>query len=181
MPVKPVYLPLVHQLINYLARYEQTPSWMTVGQVVDLASTSAKSAPTDHRARRTGTAAPQRAGSPGLLELSEQGIYEVRAAGAASGRPQAIAVNINPVEADLTALDPKELVATVTGHANQRRRRTETAGRTVSREDTERRQGLWWYLLFAGLLLLAAETVVSNRLSQREISVGPALPAQMLS
>ena len=38
----------------------------------------------------------------------------------------------------------------------------------MTREDAERRQGVWWYLLFAGLLLLAAETVISNRLSRRE-------------
>src|SRR5262245_12251989 len=34
--VKPVFLPLLHQLVRYLARYEQTPAWMTVGQVLDL-------------------------------------------------------------------------------------------------------------------------------------------------
>ena len=38
----------------------------------------------------------------------------------------------------------------------------------LSREDAEQRQALWWYLLFAGLLLLAAETVISNRLSRKE-------------
>jgi hypothetical protein len=27
---------------------------------------------------------------------------------------------------------------------------------------------LWWYLLLAGLLLLAAETVIANRLSKTE-------------
>ena len=31
--VKPVYLPLVHQLVRYLAQYEPPPSWLTVGQV----------------------------------------------------------------------------------------------------------------------------------------------------
>ena len=29
------------ELVRYLARYEQTPSWLTVGQVVDLASIAA--------------------------------------------------------------------------------------------------------------------------------------------
>ena len=99
--------------------------------------------------------------------MSEQGIYEVRAAGATSGRPQAIAVNIDPAEADLTSLDPKELVAAVTGHATPDAVDTSAPG-AVSREDTERRQALWWYLLFVGLLLLAAETVISNRLSRKE-------------
>jgi hypothetical protein len=140
---------------------------MTVGQVIDLASTSAKIRTDRIVVTPAGQRVTQRAGSPGLLELSEQGIYEVRAAGATTGRPQAIAVNIDPAEADLTSLDPKELVAAVTGHATPDVVDTSGPG-AVSREDTERRQALWWYLLFAGLLLLAAETVISNRLSRKE-------------
>jgi hypothetical protein len=38
----------------------------------------------------------------------------------------------------------------------------------MTREETERRQSLWWYLLMTGLLLLAIETVISNRLSRKE-------------
>jgi hypothetical protein len=38
----------------------------------------------------------------------------------------------------------------------------------MTREEAERRQGLWWYLLVAGVLLLAAETVIANRLSRSE-------------
>ena len=34
--VKPVFLPLVHQLVRYLAHYEPPTSWLTVGQVLDL-------------------------------------------------------------------------------------------------------------------------------------------------
>jgi len=167
LPLKPIYLPVVQQTVRYLARYEQTPSWMTVGQVIDLASTSAKIRTDRIVVTPAGQRITQRAGSPGLLELSEQGIYEVRAAGATTGRPQAIAVNIDPAEADLTSLDPKELVAAVTGHATPDSVETSGPG-AISREDTERRQALWWYLLFAGLLLLAAETVISNRLSRKE-------------
>jgi hypothetical protein len=32
--------------------------------------------------------------------------------------------------------------------------------------DLERRQAIWWYLLVAGVLLLAGETWLSNRLSR---------------
>ncbi len=39
LALKPVYLPLVHQLTKYLARYEAAAvSWQTVGQVVDLSA-----------------------------------------------------------------------------------------------------------------------------------------------
>ena len=34
--VKPIFLPLVHQLARYVAHYEAATSWYTVGQVLDL-------------------------------------------------------------------------------------------------------------------------------------------------
>ena len=167
LAVKPVYLPLVHQLVRHLARYEQTSSWLTVGQVVDLTSTAARIRGDRIIVAPNSQPTTQRAGTPGLLELNDQGIYEIRAAGATAGRPLSIAVNLDPAEADLTPLDPRELVAAVTGHATPLVPETTGPG-AISREDTEKRQALWWYLLFIGLLLLAAETVISNRLSRKE-------------
>ena len=38
----------------------------------------------------------------------------------------------------------------------------------MTREESERRQSLWWYLMFSGLLLLAGETIIANRLSRKE-------------
>lgn len=163
---KPVFLPVIHQLTRYLARYEQTPNWMTVGQVVDLTSTAAAIRGDRIVISPSGQRVTQRAKDPGLLELTEQGIYEIRAGGTTTGRPQAIAVNIDPSEADLTPLDPAELVAAVTGKASQVE--TAAAAEPLSAEDSEKRQAIWWYLLFAGMLLLAAETVISNRLSRKE-------------
>src|SRR5207244_4080829 len=37
---KPVFLPLMHQLVRYLARYEESAAWRTVGQVLDFTSAS---------------------------------------------------------------------------------------------------------------------------------------------
>jgi aerotolerance regulator-like protein/VWA domain-containing protein len=167
--VKPIFLPLVHQLVRYLAHYEPATSWYTVGQVLDLAARAKDRSnrivvtPSGERITQSGAGT----GNQGLLELSQQGVYEVRSAGVAAGRPEAIAVNLDPAESDLTPLDPRELVAAVTGRA------TPTAGgpvaaRGMTREEAERRQSLWWYLLMTGLLLLAAETVIANHLSRKE-------------
>jgi len=164
---KPIYLPLVHQLVRYLARYEQTPSWLTVGQVVDLASIAAQIRGDRIVVTPSGQRTTQRANAPGLLELTEQGVYEVRTAGSTTGRPLAIAVNIDPAEADLAPVDPAELVAAVTGRATGETADA-AAPEPLSPEDSEKRQALWWYLLFAGVLLLAAETVISNHLSRKE-------------
>ena len=169
LALKPVFLPLVHRFVRYLAQYEQPASWLTVGQVVDLSTRS------KNRAERVvvtpaGKRVTQAAGAPGLLELDEQGIYEVRSSGVSAGRPEAIAVNLDPAESDLTPLDPGELVAAVTGRATPSAAPPTASANvsTVDAKEAERRQAIWWYLLLAGLLTLAAETVLSNRLSRRE-------------
>jgi len=165
LPRRPVYLPLVHQLVKYLAQFEPSRSWQTVGQVVDVASL------TKSRANWVVvTPSGKRVAQNGPLELDEQGVYDVRpSGGAVEGTPaQAIAVNIDPAEADLTPMDPAELVAAVTGHAAPAAAPTPAENTAFDVKDAEKQQALWWYLLLAGLLLLAAETVVSNRLSQGE-------------
>src|SRR5436190_2923910 len=104
--VKPIFLPLIHQLVRYLGHYEAATSWFTVGQVLDL------SARTRGRAARvvvspSGDRITQAAageGAEGLLELNEQGIYEIRSSSTPGGRPEAIAVNLDPAESDLAAL-----------------------------------------------------------------------------
>lgn len=167
LAVKPVYLPLVHQLTRYLARYEQASSWYTVGQVLDLSTYATKTRGDRIVFTPSGRRETAGASAPGLLELDEQGIYELRSPGTTTDRPEAIAVNLDPAEADLTPLDPAELAGAVTGRAADSGS-PPAAAVEMTREDAERRQGVWWYLLFAGLLLLAAETVISNRLSRRE-------------
>ena len=166
LALKPVYLPLVHQLVKYLARYEPSASWRTTDQVVDL------SVLLNGRASRVvitpaGGRITIPESEPGLLELSEQGVYEIRVSGNTGNRPDRIAVNLDPTESDLTPLDPAELVAAVTGRAAAAATQTASAA-DIKVEDVEKQQGLWWYLLLAGLLLLAAEMVFSNRLSRQE-------------
>jgi hypothetical protein len=170
--VKPIFLPLVHQLVRYLAHYEPATSWFTVGQVLDLTARAKGRA--EHADRIVVTPSGERIsqssageGNEGLLELNEQGVYEVRPTGAGGGRPEAIAVNLDPAESDLASIDPRELVASVTGHATPVEAQPAQT-QEMTREESERRQGLWWYLLLAGLLLLAAETVISNHLSRKE-------------
>jgi hypothetical protein len=168
LPRTPVYLPLVHQLVKYLASYERTTEWTTVGQVVDL------SAMLKGRADRiVMTPAGERvnvaSAEPGVLELNEQGVYEVRAAAAGSAaRAERIAVNLDPAESDLAQVDAQEMIAAVTGRAGAAAGGSAPAPAEVSAADTERQQGLWWYLLLAGMVLLAAETAIANHLSRNE-------------
>ena len=99
-----------------------------------------------------------------FLELGAPGFYEVRPA---AGGPavQVAAVNVDRAESDLAAMDPEELAAAVQrGGTGSEAARAEPA---LTTDERESRQGLWRYLLMAALLLLATETVLSNRLSSR--------------
>ena len=56
-------------------------SWFTVGQVLDLSARMRSRAARDRRRRPSGERMPQTGageGAEGLLELNEQGVYEVR-------------------------------------------------------------------------------------------------------
>jgi hypothetical protein len=75
-------------------------------------------------------------------------------------------VNVDTTESDLTLLDPQELVAAVTGRARASDPQTAAEIPELRPADLERRQAIWWYLLLTGVLLLAGETWLSNRLSR---------------
>jgi hypothetical protein len=164
MALKPVFLPLVHQTMRYLARYEEPAAWYSVGQALDVTPRTATRGervvltPSGQRLPLSGANAPR------FVELEEQGFYEVRAKDAA--KPTlVVAVNLEAAESDLTPMDPRELVAAVTGRAVSDIEQSPQAAATP--RDAERRQAIWWYLLLAGVVVLAAETVMSNRLSRR--------------
>ena len=61
--VKPIFLPLVHQLVRYLSHYEPATSWFTVGQVLDLAARAK-----DHADRIVVTPSGERISQPGAGE-----------------------------------------------------------------------------------------------------------------
>jgi hypothetical protein len=75
-------------------------------------------------------------------------------------------VNVDLAEADLTPLDPQEVVAAVTAvPADGAAPRRNTRDQDLRREAQERSQSLWRMLLLSAFLVLIVETVVSNRLS----------------
>lgn len=182
LAVQPVYLPFVHQLAKQLSgRGEATP-WLTTGQVVDLADPEALES--------AGLASPQAAGlgpgvvpivlapsgtaiplpdeGPRYLTLEDRGFYTVRPAGAEPDRPFLMAVNVDLSESALARLDPQELAAQVTAP-------TGTGGRgpgfqnatELRREDLEKRQSVWRYLLYVAFGLLLLDTLLSNWVSRR--------------
>ena len=180
LAVQPVFLPFVHQVARYTASYADVRPWFTAGQVMEVGRTAEQLAGSQagpSPAPNPGDAADYVAESPSgetirptaaddgyLVELEEQGFYTLRRVGAARGAAKAIAVNLDMAESDLSRLDPQELVAAVTPTGANAR--TAGIGTPPTPEEQERRQTLWWYLLVGALLLLGAETILSNRLSR---------------
>ncbi len=190
LALQPVYLPFVHRLTEYSSGRSDQLQWFEAGQVLDLA---------DSRALETaGLISPEAAGltggedaialtpsggtfplpagdmGPRYLPLDERGFYTVRPPGSDPDRPFVIAVNVDLAESNLTPMEPDELVAQIVGVPG-----TDgggpgfTDGTVLRREDQERRQSLWRYLLVAAFLLLAGETLLSNWVSRGRGSGAP--------
>ncbi len=163
LPLKPVYLPFVHQALRHLAAYAEPAPWLTVGQVLDAsAGTPAQPASTvvlTPSGRRVGV---EEEGAE-VLELTEQGFYELRNR-TGDAVSTVVASNVDTGESDLTPMDPKEIVAATATPPGEERQGA--SGQALTPEAQERSQRLWWYLLCIGILLLGADTVISNRLSK---------------
>jgi hypothetical protein len=182
-PTTPMFLPLMHEAVKYLAQYGDVPAWETVGHMFDISSAVSSIV----RAGEASTPAGAAGGGTGIVvspsgkqvtlggagrlpaaELTEQGFYSVRLPGMRDRRPYTVAVNLDPAESDLSALAPAEFLASVAG-----RQATPAAAAATSLEhpeitpvDIEKRQSLWWFLLAAGIAPLLVESALSNRLSK---------------
>jgi hypothetical protein len=187
LPLQPVFVPFVHQIGRNIGRFSDARSWFTAGDVLDLSRQAELAgtiigtragadtvqlvleSPSGERTRLS------QSGASHLAPLREHGFYELRGASTPVGSGRPIAVNVDPAESDLSHLDPAELVAaTLAGDAVG-----EGSAQTLEPIEQERRQTLWWYLLLLGLLLLAVETVWSNRLSKNagaELAAAPLRP-----
>jgi len=177
LPLQPVFLPFVHELAKYAGRYSDARASFTAGAPLDLSRHGELTAmfqvagapdkgdvalilesPSGKKSRMHAR------GADHIAELRERGFYELRGLNTAAGSGRPIAVNVDIAESDLSHFEPQELVAMVTGATVVAEG---TTGATVeAKEALERRQTIWWYLLIVALLILAAETMLSNRLSR---------------
>jgi hypothetical protein len=167
LPLKPVFLPFIHRAMVRLANYTEPAPWLTIGQVFDPAAASAKAQATGRLALTpSGRRLPlEDEGSQAqVLELTEQGFYEIRGQKANSD-VTVIASNVDPAESDMTAIDPSEIVAAATGNTASNAQVT-NSDVPLTPQAQERSQRLWWYLLCAGIVLLGADTLFSNWLSK---------------
>jgi hypothetical protein len=164
LPVHPVFLPLVHSLVKHAAGWAPERPWETVGQVLALGESPSRervatsvTSPSGERTRWTESDTAR------SLVVREQGFYEVRD-GNAVAPTRVIAVNRDAAESELGTFAPEEFVRTVAPAADAST--ATNVASTSSAEEREQRQRLWWYVLLAAILILAVESVLSNRLSR---------------
>jgi len=155
LPLKPVFLPLVHRMVVRAADHAERPPQQRAGEVLELPLLAAGASwigesPRGSRLRL----------EPGVryLELQEAGFYELRPAAGAAGEPLAVAVNVDPAEADRSRVDPEELAGSLA--------RPDAPEGVDAGDAAPPRSGRvsWALVLLAGALLMA-ETALSNRLS----------------
>jgi hypothetical protein len=163
LPTKPVFLPFVHQAIRHLAGYAEPQPWLTVGQVFNTSAVAARGDATQRVVLTpSGRRLPLDDEGTDVLELTEQGFYEVR--GDANQTDAIVAANVDPAEADLTPMDPNEIRAAAVGAGSEAA--GGPTGVPLTPEAREKNQRLWWYLLVIGILLLGADTLLSNRMAK---------------
>ena len=164
LPLKPVFLPFVHQMARHLAGYREAAPWLKVGDVLDpsMAGPTPKGAAQRAIVAPSGQRLPLDGEGPDVVELAEQGFYEVRGLAAGAEPVMIVASNVDLKESDLDQVPAADVVAAATGRASGTV--ASAAGLPPSDAAQESAQRVWWYLLFAGFLLLSAETILSNRI-----------------
>jgi hypothetical protein len=164
LPVQPVFLPLVHQMMRYLAGYVEHQTAFPVGFVLDL--DAARGLVGGGRDVSVESPAGRRvalgAGGEPAIRLDAPGFYAVRAVGE-DVAAASVAVNPDPAEGDLAPMDLDAFLAAVRP-AEAAPAAAPSGEAVISPAERERRQGLWWYLVAGAVVLALAETLLSNRL-----------------
>ena len=179
---QPVFLPFVHQLVRYASGRTEVVSSFPAGQVIDVTDARAMATAGLGEVAEALAGAEERVavtpsgetlvlpteGSAHFVRLQEQGVYEIRPPGNSDIRPLAVAVNVDLAEADLTPMDVEEVVASLASAPADEESVQRPGGREARllREDQERRQALWRFLLLGAFVLLVMETLVSNWISR---------------
>jgi hypothetical protein len=164
LPLNPVFPVFVQQAMLYLAAYREPQPWVTVGQVLDPTAVSPGAVLSRVVLTPSGRRLPLQDEGADVLELSEQGFYEVRGSTDAAA-VAVVASNVDPAEGDLTPMDPEDIVTAAGGNPSSLDR-GQAQSVPLTPEAQERNQRLWWYLLCAGILVLGLDTVLSNRLAK---------------
>lgn len=178
LPLHAVYLPFVHRMARYLGGRGESPPWHRAGSTVNLAQLAETAGEPEVPGGAVamgpgGGSVPFDAGVP-LLTVDVPGIWEIRPPGEQPEHPLAVAANVDLAESDLSRLDLEEFAGAVGGEVGESGTAAGAGGDWLPGgegvglrdEELEQRQSLWRFLLAAAFVLMAAETILANRLSR---------------
>ena len=177
LPIRAVYLPFLHESIKYLAlKSEDAIPNYRVGDNVELKVPKIESGdvvrnkaiavfdPNNVETRlRPNTNVPEVSAQDSFFynDTAVPGIYSVHASGADA---YAFVVNVDTTESDLTARDVEELTSMLKGAADESVEEKPAAELVAQyREDVEKNQSVWVYLMLAVFALAVTEMFLANR------------------
>jgi hypothetical protein len=158
LPITPVFLPLIHQVLDYLVG-RGAASGYKIGQAIVASKGADGSTPQILDPRGEAVQAPAGKEGAQTLTASETGFYRLNY----HDRTDYVAVNLDTRESDLSRLDITELTAAVTADRKDDASTAEDA-RLLTPGDLESRQHLWIPLLFISLALFVAEAILARRI-----------------
>jgi len=164
LPLKPVFLPFIHQVARYLASYSEEPASYTVGQVahIDEARMAGDEAGEIVIESPAGDRAAVAVGGSIPVVLDQAGFYTARRLAGGTNAGVVVAANPDAREADLAMVSPDEVLLALQAD-DAASERTETLAASLTVGQKERRQALWWYLLIAAAALLLMESALAHR------------------
>ena len=158
LPLTPVYLPLMRQMLRYLGEREER-AWHLLGQVFTAPVAKDGSLPAvDSPSGTRITERTQTASGELIVNAREPGFYRLRY----PNRSDFAAVDLDGKESDLTKLKVDDFMAAVTG-ADPKAVQASGANTRLTNEEIEARQRVWWSLLIASLVLFIAEAILARR------------------
>ncbi len=168
LPLNVSFLPVVHEMVRYLARYSDSSAWYQLGEAVPVVVGEQEDvALIDPNGERITLAETSTTGrrffTPDLA-----GFHELRV-GPETTR---IAVNAPASESLLERMVPDDLMASVQRLEGEVARGALLA--EVDGNDYAERQNLWWYLFLFALLLGIGEIYVGNRVTETVSQRSPA-------
>ncbi|UCH41019.1 MAG: BatA domain-containing protein [Gammaproteobacteria bacterium] len=178
LALRPVFVPLLHRLLNYMAAFESYSNSLQVGETVDVLryaralsgadAVIAAAGDTDLTIESPSATDSRLQRDAPLLQLNEQGFYQVHRA-TPVGMDVVLAVNIDAAEAGLERLDLARFEEEIRTSALPRA----DSGVMMQREaaEYEQRQQLWHDILSLVLLLMLIEAFAANWTAVRRTRV----------
>ncbi|MDH4044901.1 MAG: VWA domain-containing protein [Gemmatimonadota bacterium] len=159
LAVRAVFLPTVHEAVRYLSGHKEPPASHAIGQMLEPEDLGVDTATVELVLEAPdGSRFPIGEDRRSPAPLSQAGFYTLRPLAGGIGVP--FAVNLDPAESDLAQLDRPAFLAAVAGSEDGPP--VTTASLSLSAEERERRQRLWWYVGLVALAILVTESLLAG-------------------